>query len=108
MSSLPPPPVPRPALAAAPGGPAIAPDVPPWRAWTAPAALASGLALGVFSTIVVEVVAAAAGSSLSHPTAVVSIIADVVFDLGFVAAALYFSSRQGRPRAADFGYRRVR
>jgi len=108
MSSLPPPPVPHPALAPAPGEPASARDVPPWRAWTAPAALASGLALGLFSTIVVEVIAAAAGSSLSHPTAVVSILADVVFDLGFVVAALYFTSRQGRAHPADFGYRRVR
>ena len=108
MSSLPPPPSPPPVLVPTPGEPPIARDVPPWQAWTAPAALVSGLALGVFSTIVVEVVAAAAGSSLSHPTAVVSIIADVVFDLGFVVAALYFASRRSPPRPSDFGYRRVR
>jgi uncharacterized protein len=108
MSSLPPPPLPPPVLAPAPGEPSLARDVPPWRPWTAPAALVSGLALGVFSTIVVELIAAGAGSSLSHPTAVVSIIADVVFDLGFVAAALYFASRQSSPHPSDFGYRRVR
>jgi membrane protease YdiL (CAAX protease family) len=108
MASLPPPPLPPPALAPAPGEPPTAPDVPPWRAWTAPAAVGSGLALGVFSTIVVELIASAAGSSLSHPTAVVSIIADVVFDLGFVVAALYFASRRSAPRPSDFGYRRVR
>src|SRR3984957_1669099 len=108
MSSLPPPPSPPPVLVPTPGEPPIARDVPPWQAWTAPAALVSGLALGVFSTIVVEVVAAAAGSSLSPPTAVVSIIADVVFDLGFVVAALYFASRRSTPRPSDFGYRRVR
>jgi membrane protease YdiL (CAAX protease family) len=108
MASLPPPPLPPPALAPAPDESPIARDVPPWRAWTAPAALGSGLALGVFSTIVVELLASAAGSSLSHPTAVVSIIADVVFDLGFVVAALYFASRRSAPRPSDFGYRRVR
>jgi hypothetical protein len=38
----------------------------------------------------------------------VSIVGDIVFDLGFVAAALYLASLGGRPSAAAFGYRRVR
>jgi membrane protease YdiL (CAAX protease family) len=38
----------------------------------------------------------------------VSIIADIVFDLGFVLAALYLTSMRGRGRPADFGFRRVR
>jgi membrane protease YdiL (CAAX protease family) len=108
MSSTPPPLLPRPASVPAPEEPPAARDQPPWRVWTAPAAVAAGLALGVFGTIVVELIGQAGGSSAAHPTPAVSVIGDVVFDLGFVAAALYFASLQGRPRAADFGFRRVR
>jgi CAAX protease family protein len=91
-----------------PSGPAPPPvpfDQPPWPVWTAPAAIALGLALGVFATILVEIVGQAGGSSVSHPTPAVSIAGDIVFDLAFVAAALYFAGIHGRPRAADFGFR---
>ncbi len=108
MPSLPPPPAPQPASLPAPLEPSDTGDAPPWRVWTAPAAVVFGLALGVFATLVVEIVAAAGGSSVSHPTPAVSIIGDVVFDLAFVAAALYFASLHGRPRPVDFGFRRVR
>ena len=37
-----------------------------------------------------------------------TILGNVLFDLGFVAAALWFTSRVARPRAAEFGFRRVR
>jgi uncharacterized protein len=83
-------------------------DEPQWRLWMAPAAVLFGLGLGLFATIVVQIVGSAAGSHLSHPTPAVSIIADVAFDLSFVAAAIYFALRLGRPRPADFGFRRVR
>ena len=38
-----------------------------------------------------------------------TLISDVVFDLGFVVTALYFASSAGRrrPRPSDFGYRRI-
>jgi membrane protease YdiL (CAAX protease family) len=112
MSSVPPPLLPQPASAPAPQGPPdtrpIALDQPPWRVWTAPAAVAGGFALGVLGTIIVELIGQAGGSSASQPTPAVALIGDVVFDLGFVAAALYFAQLQGRPRAADFGFRRVR
>ena len=111
MSSAPPPSPPPPALPTEtvdrPGQPPVASDQPPWRLWSAPAAIVLGLALGVVSTIAVEIVATVGGSSLAHPTPAVSIIGDVAFDLSFVAAALYFVSLHGRPRASDFGYRRV-
>jgi uncharacterized protein len=111
MSSAPPPSPPSPALppqtADSPEPPPVASDQPPWRLWSVPAAIVLGLALGVAATIVVEVVATVGGSGLVHPTPAVSIIGDVVFDLSFVAAALYFASLHGRPRASDFGYRRV-
>ncbi len=51
--------------------------------------------------------ASAAGSSLSHPTPAVSLSADLVFDVAFVAAALYLAAAAGRLRAEDFGLRRV-
>lgn len=87
---------------------APAPDAVPWRVWTAPAGVVFGLAVGALATILVDVGAGAAGSSLSHPSAAVSIVSDVVFDLGFVAAALYFAFLGARPSPAAFGFRRVR
>ena len=65
----------------------------------APAGLVLGLGLGIMGSIIVDVVAAVAGSSLAHPTPAATIVSDVVFDLGFVAAAIYFTSwhRRARP-----------
>src|SRR5579884_2655225 len=71
-----------PAPAAAP-----APDEPPWRPWMAPAAVALGFLIGLVASIVVDVFAQVGGSSLTHPTPAVSLAADLVFDLSFVAAA---------------------
>lgn len=82
-------------------------DLAPWPVWTAPAAIAFGLGLGAVATILVDVAAQAGGSSLNHPTPAVSIVGNIVFDLAFVAAALYLASRTGRPRPRDFGFRRV-
>ncbi|MBV9837576.1 MAG: CPBP family intramembrane metalloprotease [Solirubrobacterales bacterium] len=82
-------------------------EEPPWRLWTAPAAVVFGLALGVFATIAVELLARIGGSDPAHLTATVNIIGDVVFDLAFVAAALYFAALHGRPRPGDFGFRRI-
>lgn len=82
-------------------------DEPPWPAWTAPAAVALGFALGIVGSVVVDIVAQAGGSSISHPTPAVSIIGDFVFDLAFVVAAIYFAALQGAPKPADFGFRRV-
>jgi membrane protease YdiL (CAAX protease family) len=104
------PPLPsEPLPAPGPDVPAARPadDVPPWFAWTAPAAVVLGLGLGSVATILVDVAASAGGSSLNHPSPAVTIVGDIVFDLAFVAAALYFASRQGRPRASDFGFRGV-
>ena len=117
MSSLPPPssvppPQPVPAEAGAPAQPApLRPDdrsdEPPWPVWTAPAAVLVGLVVGVLGSVVVAGIGAAAGSTSTTPA--VSLISDVVFDLGFVATALYFASTTGRRvvRPADFGYRRI-
>jgi membrane protease YdiL (CAAX protease family) len=73
----------------------------------APAAVVSGLAGGVFAASIVAAIGHSAGSSLSHPPPAVSLTGDLVFDLAFVASALYFSAVRGRPRASDFGFARV-
>ncbi len=57
--------------------------------------------------IIVQIAGMAAGSSLSHPTPAVSLISDVVADLGAVAAALYFAVVQAKGNAVDFGFRRI-
>jgi membrane protease YdiL (CAAX protease family) len=74
----------------------------------APLALVIGLALGTLGSLIVELVGRTGGSSVSHPTPAVTIIADIVFDLGFVLAAVYLTSIRGRARPSDFGFRRVR
>lgn len=90
------------------GGRAGAFDVPPWRIWTVPLAVVVGGAFGALATILVAVAAhAGGGSSLSHPAPVVNIAGSVLSDLAFVAASLYFARLHGRPRAADFGFRRA-
>ena len=83
-------------------------DVPPWPAWTAPAAVVSGFALGIVVSIIVGIAAQAGGSSLSHPTPAVSLIGDLLFDAAFVAVALYFARLTTRIRPSDFGFRAVR
>jgi membrane protease YdiL (CAAX protease family) len=79
----------------------------------APAAVVIGLAAGFLVTVIVEVVGHAFGSSLTNPSAAVSLVSDYLFDLCFVAAALYLvvlrRGLTGRPvmAAASFGYRRI-
>jgi membrane protease YdiL (CAAX protease family) len=73
----------------------------------APAAIAAGFGIGLLGTAIVGVVASIAGGSLNHPTPAVSLAEDVVFDLSFVAAALYFALVRGRARPVDFGFRRI-
>jgi hypothetical protein len=105
MSSIPPPAA---AWRPPPDAPSPEADVGPlWPLWLAPAGLVLGLAVGIFATLLVEIVGSSGGSSLSHPSPAVSIAADIAFDLGFVVAALYLVSTIRRPRAADFGYRLV-
>jgi uncharacterized protein len=108
MPTVPPPATAPPDRDLEPPEPEVAADRPPWPTWTAPAAIVLGLALGVFGSLVVEVVGAAGGSSLSHPSPAVTIISDVVFDLAFVAAAVYFAVLQAHALPADFGFRPVR
>ncbi|MBV9607382.1 MAG: CPBP family intramembrane metalloprotease [Solirubrobacterales bacterium] len=77
----------------------------PWPIWTAPAAVLTGLVVGIFGSVLVAGIGAAAGSSKNAPA--VNLISDFVFDVGFVVTALYYASLRGRPRPEDFGYRRI-
>src|SRR5438309_1716241 len=79
-----------------------------WPIWTAPAAIAMGFGVGVFVSTIVGAIASVNGSSLAHPTPAVALVSDVLFDLAFVASAIFFSRVRGRPTPADFGFRRVR
>jgi membrane protease YdiL (CAAX protease family) len=73
----------------------------------APAGIVMGFGLGIVGSIVIGVIAGAAGSGLSHPTPAVSLLENLVFDLGFVGAAIYFGATAGHLSAAAFGFRRV-
>jgi membrane protease YdiL (CAAX protease family) len=78
---------------------------PPWPLWFAPGAIALGFGLGIIATVLVDVVShPGSGSSL---TVAEALVANLLFDLGFVAAAIYFAGLRGRPRPRDFGFRRV-
>jgi membrane protease YdiL (CAAX protease family) len=80
-------------------------DGPPWPLWLAPAGIVLGLAVGIFSTLLVDLIGSSGSSQVSNPSPAVSIIGDIVFDLGFVLAALYLVNMVRRPSPADFGYR---
>jgi membrane protease YdiL (CAAX protease family) len=70
--------------------------------------VALGFGLGIIATIFVQVAVSAGGRNVSDPTTAESLIGDVLFDLAFVVAAVYFARLRGRPRPQDFGFRRVR
>src|SRR5436305_2466840 len=114
MPSIPPPethpgvPEPAPAVDPGPVEPERRPDEPPWPIWTAVAAIAAGFGLGIVVSVIVGIVAQASGSSITHPTAAVSLIGDFLFDVAFVVAALYFARLTNRIRPGDFGFRSVR
>ncbi len=101
--------MPPPRVVSEPSAPVSAresPDEPSWPIWTAPAAVGLGLVLGFFAILVVEVLARLAGGG-ANPSPAVNVIGNVLFDLGFVAAALYLAVRFGRARPEDFGFRRL-
>jgi membrane protease YdiL (CAAX protease family) len=75
--------------------------------WIAPAAVVLGLAGGIFVTLLIEIAGSAFGASLNHPPPAVELLADLFFDLSFVAAALYFVVLRGWMGRSEFGYKRI-
>jgi membrane protease YdiL (CAAX protease family) len=75
--------------------------------WIAPAALLVGLCVAIVVSVLVYALGSAFGSSTAHPTPAVSLLASLVFDLAFVASALYFTVVRRGWRPSDFGYRTV-
>ena len=83
----------------------VQPPARPWPAVLAPLALAVGFFGALLGDVVVSVVAAAAGASLSHPPKVVGLISTVIQDAAFVVAPVLLAAQYARPRAAEFGLR---
>jgi membrane protease YdiL (CAAX protease family) len=109
MTAVPPPaatPSPPPPLLGKPAGDLPAEVPPRWPLWFAPGAIVLGFGVGLVATIVVDV-AGSGGHDTSHLTVAQTLLGNVLFDLGFVGAALYFVSLRTRPRPRDFGFRRI-
>ncbi len=83
-------------------------DVPPWRLWAAPVALVAGFVIAELLTTIVYGIGAAGGSSTSNPPPAVEIVGSVVFDAGFISAAVAVARLSGGWRPALFGFRRAR
>lgn len=85
--------------------------LPPWPAWTAPAALVSGLLLAAVGALLVDIPALALGTSItaSHIPPGLEIADTAVQDVAFVLAALFFAQLGGRTVTAwQFGLRPTR
>jgi uncharacterized protein len=81
---------------------------PAWRPWSSVLALVAGLGGALVGGLVVYVVAAATGASLSDPPPAVDISATLLQDVSFIAAALIFAAMVARPRPWHFGLRMPR
>lgn len=100
-------PHPRP-VGAAPERPDGAPPGgarPGWRPWSGILALITGLAGALMGALVLGVVAAAGGASLSDLPGWVNVASTVVQDVAFIAAALLFARAWATPTPAQFGLR---
>jgi membrane protease YdiL (CAAX protease family) len=83
-------------------------DVPPWRLWAAPVAIVVGFLLAEMLTLIVYGVGASQGASTTNPTPAMEIVGSIVFDFGFIAAAVLIAQFAGGARPRAFGFRRVR
>ena len=72
-----------------------------------PAGIGLVLVLGSIGDLIVTIIGAATGASTSHPPPAVNIAGDIVFDLGFVAAAIYIATLLGPLKPTEFGFRRA-
>jgi membrane protease YdiL (CAAX protease family) len=83
---------------------AAAEDVPPWKLWAAPVALVAGFIVAEILTTIVFGIGSGSGGSSTPAT---EIIGSIVFDVGFIAAAIGVAHFAGGARPALFGFRRA-
>jgi uncharacterized protein len=88
-----------------PERPPAPPPANPWSPIYAPLALLAGFGAAVFGGAIIGLLAALAGASVTHPPAVVELLATLLQDLLFVSSAVYFAARAARPDPGDFGLR---
>jgi membrane protease YdiL (CAAX protease family) len=77
--------------------------IPPWPAWTAPAALLAGFAAALVAGLIIGLIGALFGADLSHPPAAVSIASVVAQDICLIGSALIFARMVAPPRPRSFG-----
>ena len=82
-------------------------DLPPWPLWVVPASILLGFVGGQVGVVAVDIAGSIAGASVSHPTPAMEIGGSIVFDLGFLGAALWLASVTGHAKPVDFGFRRA-
>jgi uncharacterized protein len=104
----PPPPPERPELPEGAEPTPVRDGLPAWRPWTAWVALLAAFAATLFAALVIGVVAAATGSSISNPTPAVNILSTVAQDGCLIGAAVLFARLASAPRPWQFGLRRTR
>jgi membrane protease YdiL (CAAX protease family) len=76
-----------------------------WRPWTAWTALVTGFGLTIVGGLIVAIVAAALGASVSDPSPGVNIGLTFFQNCALISAALFFAHMAGRPWPKDFGLR---
>lgn len=104
----PPPPPERPELPEGVEPTPVREALPPWRPWTSWVALLGAFAGTLFAALVIGVIAAASGSSISNPTPAVNIASTVAQDLCLIGAAVLFARIAATPRPWQFGLRPTR
>jgi uncharacterized protein len=102
--SWPPPPEPP----ERPEGVGPTPGRPSWAPWTAFAAFVAGLGGALVGGLVIGLVGAVFGASLSDPPPSVNIASTVAQDVAFILAAVFFARLAGRVAPWQFGLRPTR
>jgi membrane protease YdiL (CAAX protease family) len=94
------------------GAPPPAPHQPEgeraWLPWTAPVALVAAFAVALLGGAIVTVIAIALGAASDDLPPGVLMVATVIQDIGFVAAAIVFARLAYPPAARHFGLRGTR
>lgn len=79
-------------------------DVPPWKLWAAPVGLIAGFVVAEIMTTIVFGIGSGANGSTTPAT---EIVGSIVFDIGFIAAAIGVAFFAGGARPALLGFRRA-